>query len=84
MPLLCADAYDPRMQRHLVDILACPLCKAPLTLAVTREDAAEVLEGTLTCTACSEAFPITEGIPNLLPPDLRRAMEQEAARGGGH
>jgi uncharacterized protein len=72
------------MQRQLVEILACPLCKAPLTLAVAREDATEVLEGSLTCTACAEVYPITEGIPNLLPPDLRRAMEQEATRGGGH
>lgn len=72
------------MQRQLVEILACPLCKAALTLAVTAEDAVEVLSGTLTCTACGEAFPITEGIPNLLPPDLRRAMEQEASRSGGH
>ncbi len=63
------------MQRQLVEILACPVCKAALALAVTREDAGEVLEGTFTCTACAEVYPIAEGIPNLLPPDLRRAME---------
>ena len=36
-------------------------------------DAGEVLTGTLTCAACPEVYPINEGIPNLLPPDLRDA-----------
>ena len=74
------------MRRDLLDILACPVCKSPLTLIATREEAGEVVDGTLTCAACGEAYPIVEGIPNLLPPDLRRAMEQEAARpsGGAH
>lgn len=67
-----------------MDILACPLCKKELTLDATREEAGEVIEGTLTCTACGEVYPITEGIPNLLPPDLRRAMEAEAAGPTGH
>ena len=56
-----------------MDILVCPLCKAKLELAVTKEDAGEVVEGTLTCTACNERYPIEDGIPNLLPPDLRDA-----------
>ena len=41
-------------------------------------DAGEVLTGTLTCFACNEVYPITDAIPNLLPPDLRDA---EAAAG---
>ncbi len=67
------------MRQNLMDILACPLCKGALTLDATREDAGEVIEGTLRCAACDETYPITEGIPNLLPPDLRRAMESQAA-----
>ena len=45
----------------------------------------EVLAGSLHCAHCDERYPIDEGIPNLLPPDLRREMEAEAARtpGGG-
>ena len=66
------------MRRDLMDILACPLCKGPLTLTATREEGGEVLEGTLACAACGESYPIAEGIPNLLPPDLRRAMALEA------
>ena len=71
------------MRRDLLDILACPACKSPLTLITTRESAGEIVDGTLTCTACGEAYPILEGIPNLLPPELRRAMEQEAQMPGG-
>lgn len=74
------------MRRDLVEILACPLCKGALALTATREEGGEVLEGALACAACGESYPIAEGIPNLLPPDLRRAMEQEAASppGGAH
>lgn len=67
------------MRRDLMDILACPVCKAPLTLSVTREDGPEVLDGALRCTACGEDYPIADGIPNLLPPEMRRAMEAETA-----
>ncbi|MEX2230361.1 MAG: methytransferase partner Trm112 [Dehalococcoidia bacterium] len=72
------------MRRDLMDILACPVCKGELTLAVTSEAAdGEVLEGSLSCAACDEQYPISDGIPNLLPPDLRREMEAEAAGTGG-
>ncbi|MPZ98377.1 MAG: Trm112 family protein [Dehalococcoidia bacterium] len=67
------------MRPDLMEILACPVCKGELTLTVAREDAGEVIEGSLYCAACDETYPITEGIPNLLPPDLRRAMEAEGA-----
>lgn len=66
------------MLRDLVEILACTVCHEPLTLAATAEDGVEVLTGTLTCAACGEVYPITDGIPNLLPPDLRAAIEAEA------
>ena len=54
-----------------MDILACPVCKGPLQLSVTREDEEEIVEGSLTCEACSEIYPIEDTIPNLLPPELR-------------
>ena len=72
------------MRTDLLDILACPVCKGPLTLkagTIAPEgspDADEVLTGTLFCQPCDERYPITDGIPNLLPPDLRDA---EAAAG---
>lgn len=72
------------MNTDLLDIIACPVCKGPLDLqtdAIAPDDApdaGEVLTGTLTCAPCNERYPITDGIPNLLPPDLRDA---EAAAG---
>ena len=67
------------MRTELLDIIACPVCKGALTLqadSVAGADAVipgEVMTGTLTCPECNERYLITEGIPNLLPPDLRDA-----------
>ncbi len=57
------------VNRDLMEILACPVCKGPLTLTATKETD-EVLEGTLECAHCEHAYPIEDGIPNLLPPDF--------------
>jgi len=54
-----------------MDILACPLCKGDLVLEVFEEDEREIITGKLTCPACNETYPIEDGIPNMLPPDLR-------------
>ncbi|QKG91424.1 MULTISPECIES: methytransferase partner Trm112 [Halorubrum] len=59
------------MKESLMDVICCPLDKAPLELDVDDEDDEEVLAGTLTCTECGETYPIEDGIPNLLPPDMR-------------
>ena len=59
------------MRAELLEIIVCPLCKADLSLETEREDGDEVVEGTLTCTGCGERYPVEDGIPNLLPPDLR-------------
>ena len=71
------------MRRDLMDILAGPVCKGTLTLSVEREDDGEIIEGSLHCAACDETYPISEGIPNLLPPDLRRELEAEASAAEG-
>jgi len=68
------------MRRDLMDILACPVCKGPLTLTIVAVDADEVITGTLQCAACNEDYPIEDGIPNLLPPEMRRAMAAEAGQ----
>jgi uncharacterized protein YbaR (Trm112 family) len=54
-----------------MEILACPLCKGDLTLEVFEENELEILTGKLCCVACKECYPIEDGIPNMLPPDLR-------------
>ena len=66
------------MRKDLVEILACPMCKSPLELTVEEESGDEVIRGYLTCAKCNERYPIDDGIPNLLPPDLRKAAEAQA------
>ena len=54
-----------------MDILACPVCKGKLELAIDKEDKVEVITGSLYCPKCDVRYPISEGIPNLLPPEPR-------------
>ncbi|MCC7365997.1 MAG: methytransferase partner Trm112 [Dehalococcoidia bacterium] len=61
------------MRPDLMEILVCPLCKGDLELTATREEDGEIIEGSLHCAACNETYPIEDGIPNMLPPDLREA-----------
>lgn len=72
------------MKERLLEWLACPTCGDDLTLHPTRSekrhiweaqreegetlDTQEILEGHLHCATCNVQFPITEGIPRLLPP----------------
>lgn len=59
------------MKESLMEIICCPLDKHELELSVDDRDDEDILEGILTCTECGEQFPIEDGIPNLLPPDMR-------------
>jgi uncharacterized protein YbaR (Trm112 family) len=61
------------MKRDLMEILVCPLCRGPLILQVAEENEREIVSGSLTCERCNETFPISDTIPNLLPPELRKA-----------
>ena len=54
-----------------MDIICCPLDKQALELSITAEENGDIIEGTLTCTECGEVYRIDDGIPNLLPPDMR-------------
>lgn len=58
------------MKRDLLDIICCPNCKADLDLAVEKEEGDEIMTGKLTCTKCKHPYPIDDGIPNLLPPEM--------------
>ena len=60
------------MRRGLMDILACPMCKGPLTLKVVKEEKGEIITGSLHCAKCNETYPIEDSIPNLLPPAIRK------------
>jgi uncharacterized protein YbaR (Trm112 family) len=69
------------MRRDLMDILVCPVTKSALTLEVTSEENGDVIEGTLRCEE-GHVYPINDGIPNLLPPDLREAIDGPDAAAG--
>jgi uncharacterized protein YbaR (Trm112 family) len=59
------------MKEELMEILCCPVDKHELELNADSRDDEEILSGTLVCTECGESYPIEDGIPNLLPPDMR-------------
>ena len=59
------------MKPGLLDVLRCPVCHAELVLAASRTEGDDVVEGTLTCSGCHATYPISDGIPDLLPPDER-------------
>jgi uncharacterized protein YbaR (Trm112 family) len=59
------------MKESLMEIVCCPMDKHDLELDATERDDGEIISGTLTCTDCGESYPIEDGIPNLLPPDMR-------------
>lgn len=44
------------IDKELLDILACPLCKTPVELVGDR----------LVCTKCGRKYPIRDGIPVML------------------
>ncbi len=59
------------MRESLNDILCCPVCKGDLELEITEQEGDDVLEGTLHCGECDETYEITDGIPDLLPPEMQ-------------
>ncbi len=62
------------MRRSLLDLLACPVCKGDLDIRVTEETQEEIVSGELVCRKCGERYPIEDGIPNMLPPELREKV----------
>lgn len=53
------------MKEAALEFLACPACYADLRVDVGQRDAAEIMDGTLTCTACAKQYPIVRGVPRF-------------------
>jgi SAM-dependent methyltransferase len=73
------------MKRRLLHLLACPLCGGDLGLrdaSIDAEGGSEIVSGDLVCSACSSRFPIRDGVPRLLPPDLSSVQEKTAGAFG--
>ena len=59
------------MNKDILNVLACPVCKGDLILEEEQMQEGKILSGYLVCQVCKERYPVIDGIPNLLPPDLR-------------
>jgi uncharacterized protein YbaR (Trm112 family) len=57
------------VDKKLLDILVCPICKGPLRFDKTRAE--------LVCNADRLAFPIRDDIPVMLEDEARKLTEQE-------
>jgi uncharacterized protein YbaR (Trm112 family)/ubiquinone/menaquinone biosynthesis C-methylase UbiE len=73
------------MKPRLLELLACPLCGGDLDLHGTPAGAGgddEIMQGSLECRSCRSTFPIRDGVPRLLPPDLSAAQEKTSGAFG--
>lgn len=69
------------MKRRLVEDLACPVSSDPLHLET--DDAGAVVEtGELVCNGCRRRWPVRNGVPRLVPPDLVEQQQRTAAAFG--
>lgn len=62
---------EPILDKRLLEILCCPECKGDLVLKDMRSKKGSKVDGTLTCKKCREVYPIEDGIPVMLPKELR-------------
>ncbi len=69
------------MKPHLAEDLVCPLSSHRLQLEAAG-DLEEVESGELVCTGCERHWPIRDGIPRLVPPDLEEQQRKTATAFG--
>jgi SAM-dependent methyltransferase len=66
------------MKQRVLRYLACPECGGEIELlTAAKQEGEEVLEGDLTCLACSRRFPVVRGVPRFA--DLKQVEEDKAA-----
>ena len=72
------------MKASLLKYLMCPQCASDFTLHVDQiaTPGGEVLEGSLSCPACKLSYPITRGIPRILPRETSSDQLETAAAFG--
>jgi len=57
------------MKQTALRFLACPACRADLTLEPRQTEELEVIEGQLRCTLCAQVYPIHRGVPRFVKTD---------------
>jgi SAM-dependent methyltransferase len=55
------------MRERLLELIACPVCRGTLTLSGGRMSGGVIDEGRLICDGCGAGYPVTRGIPRLVP-----------------
>jgi len=60
------------MDKRLLEILVCPVTKAPLVFDADRQE--------LLCKASRLAYPVRDGIPVMLEDEARPLSDEELAR----
>lgn len=70
------------MKERALEYLACPQCQGDFSVDATARNGNDVMEGTLNCVDCTQAFPIRRGVPRLATdvPDV----EQRTAEAFGY
>jgi len=66
------------VKRDLLRFLVCPACREPFRLVIEERDGDEVVRGRLGCGRCETAYPVTGGVPRVLPPVLIEEQERTA------
>ncbi len=70
------------MKRRLLEYLVCPGCGGGLDLGGALRDGEEVMRGELTCRGCGQRYPVTDGIPRMIPRALSTDKQRTAAAFG--
>ena len=66
------------MRANLVDFLVCPQTGERLKLHVTTQEGDEIIEGTLVSEVSENTYPVTRGIPRMLPNADQVSKEAQA------
>jgi uncharacterized protein YbaR (Trm112 family) len=66
------------MKKRLLELLCCPDCRRErldlLVYAASGNGTQEIVEGEIRCLGCGSRFPVINGIPRMLPVELRNAL----------
>lgn len=66
------------MKPSLLPLLTCAECGGRFEAHSKSIEGTEIIEGTLVCSSCKAAFPITRGIPRFLPKSLTEDQKATA------
>src|ERR671930_2172044 len=58
------------MRERLLEFVVCPRCRGAFRSVPFRSEGGDIVEGKLACDACGAEYPVIDGIPRLLGPDL--------------